>query len=161
MSRPGRVRRLLRLFPDHARTALWGFLGHRVPGGERDRVVVQAVIEGAGYGVVRHYTGHGVGRAMHEPPNVPNYGTAGSGMVMRQGMVLALEPMATVGDPDTVVLDDGARVHNDITAQSRAGVHDACRQELRTNANLGLIGAYRARMANDQWFEASSDAEIE
>ena len=68
---------------------------------------IQEVLEDAGYGVVRHYVGHGVGRQMHEPPSMPNYGTRGSGMIMRKGMVVALEPMATVGSPDTVELDDG------------------------------------------------------
>lgn len=68
---------------------------------------IQAVLEDAGYGVVRHYVGHGIGRQMHEPPSMPNYGTRGNGMVMRTGMVVALEPMATLGSPDTVELDDG------------------------------------------------------
>lgn len=68
---------------------------------------IQAVIEAAGYGVVRNYVGHGVGRQMHEPPSMPNFGKAGSGMTMRRGMVVALEPMATIGSPDTRVLDDG------------------------------------------------------
>ena len=68
---------------------------------------IQEVIESAGYGVVRGYVGHGVGRDMHEPPNMPNHGRRGSGMQMRPGMVLALEPMATVGSPATTVLADG------------------------------------------------------
>ena len=68
---------------------------------------IQEVIESAGYGVVRGYVGHGVGREMHEAPNMPNHGRRGSGMKMRPGMVLALEPMATVGRPATTVLDDG------------------------------------------------------
>ena len=68
---------------------------------------IQAVLEGAGYGVVRNYTGHGVGRAMHEPPTMPNYGKPGTGLVMRKGMVVALEPMATAGSPDTRELADG------------------------------------------------------
>ena len=68
---------------------------------------IQEVIESAGYGVVRGYVGHGVGRDMHEPPNMPNYGKRGSGMTLRRGMVLALEPMATAGSPATAVLDDG------------------------------------------------------
>ena len=67
---------------------------------------IQEVLEGGGFGVVRGYTGHGVGRQMHEPPSVPNYGRPGSGMLMRPGMVVALEPMATVGSPETRVLDD-------------------------------------------------------
>ena len=68
---------------------------------------IQEVIESAGYGVVRGYVGHGIGRQMHEPPNMPNYGKRGSGMTMRRGMVVALEPMATIGNPATKVLDDG------------------------------------------------------
>ncbi|MEE9276831.1 MAG: type I methionyl aminopeptidase [Dehalococcoidia bacterium] len=68
---------------------------------------IQEVMEAAGYGVVRNYVGHGVGRAMHEPPSMPNYGRRGSGMLMRKGLVVALEPMATIGNPDTVELDDG------------------------------------------------------
>ena len=67
---------------------------------------IQAVLEDAGYGVVRHYVGHGVGREMHEPPSMPNYGTPGTGMLMRKGLVIALEPMATIGSPDTVELQD-------------------------------------------------------
>ena len=65
------------------------------------------MLESAGYGVVRGYVGHGVGREMHEAPNMPNYGRRGSGMRMRPGMVLALEPMATIGRPATTVLADG------------------------------------------------------
>lgn len=63
-------------------------------------------IESQGYGVVRKYCGHGVGRQMHEEPNVPNYGKADSGPTLRKGMALALEPMVTVGDYETRVLAD-------------------------------------------------------
>ena len=68
---------------------------------------IQAVIEDAGFGVVRNYVGHGVGHEMHEPPSMPNYGTANTGLVLRKGLVIALEPMATIGDPSTLVLKDG------------------------------------------------------
>ena len=68
---------------------------------------IQAVLEGAGYGVVREYVGHGVGREMHEPPSMPNFGKRGSGMIMRKGMVVALEPMATIGSAETTQLGDG------------------------------------------------------
>ena len=81
---------------------------------------IQEVIESAGYGVVRGYVGHGVGRDMHEPPSMPNYGRRGSGMTMRRGMVVALEPMATVGDPTTAVLDDGWTV---VTADGSLSAH--------------------------------------
>jgi methionyl aminopeptidase len=63
-------------------------------------------IESQGYGIVRQYVGHGVGRQMHEEPQVPNYGPADRGPVLRKGMVLALEPMVTVGDYRTKVHDD-------------------------------------------------------
>jgi methionyl aminopeptidase len=56
---------------------------------------------------VREYVGHGVGRQMHEEPQVPNYGPAGRGPVLRKGMVLALEPMVTVGDWHTKKQADG------------------------------------------------------
>ena len=81
---------------------------------------IQEVIESAGYGVVRGYVGHGVGRDMHEPPSMPNYGRPGSGMTMRRGMVVALEPMATVGNPATAVLDDGWTV---VTADGSLSAH--------------------------------------
>ena len=56
--------------------------------------------------MVREYTGHGVGRAMHEGPQVPNYGVAGRGMLLRNGMTIALEPMVLVGSPVTRVMPD-------------------------------------------------------
>jgi methionyl aminopeptidase len=67
---------------------------------------IQTYVEGHGFSVVRLYVGHGIGRAMHEEPNVPNFGLAGRGPVLKPGMVLALEPMVNVGDFGTVVLDD-------------------------------------------------------
>lgn len=63
-------------------------------------------IESEGYGVVRQYVGHGVGRKMHEDPQVPNYGPADKGPILRKGMVLALEPMVTIGDYATKVRED-------------------------------------------------------
>ncbi|MBP7227787.1 MAG: type I methionyl aminopeptidase [Longilinea sp.] len=67
---------------------------------------IQQVAEGAGYYVTREYTGHGVGRAMHEGPQVPNYGVAGRGMLLRVGMTIALEPMVLVGTARTRVMPD-------------------------------------------------------
>jgi methionyl aminopeptidase len=58
---------------------------------------VQSHVEGAGLSIVRSLVGHGVGRSMHEEPQVPNYGTAGSGILLEEGMVLAVEPMVTAG----------------------------------------------------------------
>jgi methionyl aminopeptidase len=68
---------------------------------------VQGVAEGAGYSVVREYVGHGIGTAMHEPPDVPNYGRPGKGRRIGAGDVFAVEPMVCAGRADTLVLDDG------------------------------------------------------
>lgn len=67
---------------------------------------VQQTVEAGGFNVVREYTGHGVGRAMHEDPQVPNYGKAGTGLALKQGMTIALEPMVLAGGPETHVLQD-------------------------------------------------------
>jgi methionyl aminopeptidase len=67
---------------------------------------IQTFVENAGFNVTREYTGHGVGRQMHEGPQVPNYGIAGRGQVLRQGMTIALEPMVLVGTSQTRVLPD-------------------------------------------------------
>lgn len=67
---------------------------------------IQAYVEKHGYGVVRNYTGHGVGRNMHEDPQVPNYGRKNRGVPLKKGMTIALEPMVNMGSPRTRVLDD-------------------------------------------------------
>ena len=67
---------------------------------------IQQHVEAAGYHVPRQYTGHGVGREMHEPPQLPNFGSPGQGMPLRAGMTIAIEPMVLVGTPDTRVLAD-------------------------------------------------------
>ncbi len=63
-------------------------------------------MESRGYHVTRVYTGHGVGRQMHEGPQVPNYGEPGKGLELKVGMTIALEPMVLIGTPDTRVLRD-------------------------------------------------------
>lgn len=68
---------------------------------------IQAVAEAAGYGVVREYVGHGIGRDMHEEPNVPNYGHRHCGMKLVEGMVLAIEPMINAGTHRTRPMPDG------------------------------------------------------
>jgi methionyl aminopeptidase len=67
---------------------------------------IQEHVEGNGFQVVREYAGHGVGRDMHEDPQVPNYGTRGSGLKLRAGMTIALEPMVLAGGPETRLLED-------------------------------------------------------
>lgn len=77
---------------------------------------VQAVAEGAGFSVVREYVGHGIGRNLHEDPQIPNYGEPGRGPEMKAGLVIAVEPMVNLGgwetrvlaDDWTVVTDDGS-----------------------------------------------------
>ena len=67
---------------------------------------IQKHVEKNGYHVPRKYTGHGVGRQMHEPPQVPNFGVPGQGMLLKEGMTIAIEPMVLVGTPKTRVLAD-------------------------------------------------------
>jgi methionyl aminopeptidase len=67
---------------------------------------VQTVTEEAGYGVIRSLVGHGVGRSMHEDPQVPNFASSQRGPELREGMTLAIEPMITIGDPDVYIHDD-------------------------------------------------------
>ncbi len=77
--------------------------GHRI--GDIS-AVIQQFVEAHGYSIVREYVGHGIGRAMHEDPQVPNWGTVGRGMLLKDGMALALEPMVNAGAADVKVLDD-------------------------------------------------------
>jgi methionyl aminopeptidase len=65
------------------------------------------------YGIVPDYTGHGIGSAMHQPPNVPNHGRAGKGLRLVEGLALAVEPMLVAGPPDTHVADDEWTVRTD------------------------------------------------
>ena len=68
---------------------------------------IQLHVEQDGYSVVRDFVGHGIGRQLHEEPQVPNYGRPGQGPRLREGMVLAIEPMVNMGDFGVRVLDDG------------------------------------------------------
>jgi methionyl aminopeptidase len=68
---------------------------------------VQTLVEARGYSVVRQFVGHGIGRAMHEEPHVPNYGHAGTGKRLSAGLVIAIEPMVNAGGPEVVIKDDG------------------------------------------------------
>ena len=68
---------------------------------------IQSLAESHGYGVLRDYVGHGVGRALHEEPNVPNYGKKGRGVRLQAGMVIAIEPMITLGSPRVSTGRDG------------------------------------------------------
>ena len=103
--------------------ALWRGLARARPGGRLGDIshAVQASIDQAGpYGLVEEYTGHGIGTAMHMDPPVPNYGQPGRGPRLRAGMALAIEPMVTLGSPETILLDDGWTV---ITADGSWAAH--------------------------------------
>ncbi len=81
---------------------------------------VQAVADKRGLGVIRDLVGHGVGHAVHEDPQVPNYGKAGTGMLLKEGMVLAIEPMFSLGDHRLVHADDGIGI---AVADGSLGAH--------------------------------------
>jgi methionyl aminopeptidase len=81
---------------------------------------VQRVAEAAGFSVVREYVGHGIGRAMHEDPQIPNFGPAGRGPTLKPGMVLAIEPMVNAGTAAVRSMPDGWTV---VTADERPSAH--------------------------------------
>jgi len=81
---------------------------------------VQEVVEAAGFSVVRSLVGHGVGKEMHEDPQIPNYGDPGRGPRLEEGMVFAIEPMVDAGAYDVVVADDGWAIH---TADGSLSAH--------------------------------------
>nr|WP_092073846.1 type I methionyl aminopeptidase [Dendrosporobacter quercicolus]NSL47888.1 type I methionyl aminopeptidase [Dendrosporobacter quercicolus DSM 1736]SDM68562.1 methionine aminopeptidase, type I [Dendrosporobacter quercicolus] len=81
---------------------------------------VQAHAEAYGYGVVRDYVGHGIGRKMHEDPQVPNYGQPGRGPRLKSGMTLAIEPMINLGTHEVKTLDDGWTV---VTKDGKPSAH--------------------------------------
>ena len=90
------------------RNAMWRGLEQAQHGNRLGDVgaAVEAVAMDHGYGVVREYVGHGIGRALHEDPSVPNYGRAGKGLKMTKGWVIAIEPMFNLGTERTRTLDD-------------------------------------------------------
>ena len=91
------------------RDCLKAAIEQAVPGNHLGDIgaAVQELAEANGYGVVRDYVGHGVGQVMHEEPEVRNYGKRGRGVKLQAGMVIAIEPMITLGNGWTVVTDDG------------------------------------------------------
>jgi methionyl aminopeptidase len=102
--------------------ALWAGIGECRPGNRIGDIghAVQTVAEGAGFSVVREYVGHGVGRALHEEPPVPNYGNPGRGPRLEPGLVIAIEPMVNLGSYETRLLPDGWTV---VTQDGRHSAH--------------------------------------
>ena len=101
---------------------LWAGISAARPGNRIGDIgnAVQSVARRAGFGVVREYTGHGIGRAMHEEPNVPNYGMKHTGVKLEPGMVLAIEPMITAGTHKVHVMADGWLV---VTCDRKPAAH--------------------------------------
>jgi methionyl aminopeptidase len=108
---------------DACERAMWHGLARAEPGARLTDIsaAVEAAARAAGpYGIVEDYTGHGIGTQMHMDPPVPNYGKAGRGPVLTEGMALAIEPMLVLGDQETDVLDDGWTV---VTADGAPAAH--------------------------------------
>src|SRR5205807_7897550 len=102
--------------------SLWAAIEQMVDGNRISDIghAVQTVAEAAGFSVVREYVGHAIGTAMHEEPQVPNYGPPGRGPRLRPGLVLAVEPMVNAGSPGTRLLADGWSV---VTADGSLSAH--------------------------------------
>ena len=81
---------------------------------------IQKFAEAQGYGLVREYTGHGIGQALHEEPSIPNFGDPGKGHLLRNGMVIAIEPMLNLGGGQTKAMEDGWTV---VTADGSLSAH--------------------------------------
>ncbi|MFA7369919.1 MAG: type I methionyl aminopeptidase [Kiritimatiellales bacterium] len=81
---------------------------------------IQTVVEAAGFSVVREFVGHGIGRDMHEDPQIPNFGKPGHGPKLKAGMTLAIEPMVNIGSPKVKVLDDNWTA---VTCDGSASAH--------------------------------------
>ncbi len=107
---------------DTTRESLYEAIKYAVPGGKLGDIgsAVQRYCEERGYGVVREYTGHGIGKELHEDPSVPNYGTPGRGVRLLPGMTLAIEPMINQGTARVKVLPDGWTVK---TLDSKLSAH--------------------------------------
>ena len=105
----GKISTLARRLIDVTRLSLEKGIEAAKPGRRLGDVswAVQEAVEAENMAVVREFVGHGIGRALHEDPAVPNYGKAGTGMRLVPGMVLAIEPMVTLGGPEVRVLEDG------------------------------------------------------
>lgn len=104
---PGASARVKKLLDDTERSLYEGVRLARPSGRIGDiGAAIQGYAESRGYGVVTQFVGHGIGRNLHEEPSVPNFGKAGTGYLLKSGMVLAIEPMITLGKGKTRILDD-------------------------------------------------------
>jgi methionyl aminopeptidase len=126
---------------DVTRESLYQGIGQMSPGKHIGDIgaAIQAYVEKEGFHVPRQYTGHGVGREMHEPPQVPNFGVPGQGMTLLEGMTIAIEPMVLVGTPQTKVLADQWTV---ISADHSLTAHYEHTVAVTTNGPL-ILTSYR------------------
>ncbi|NOY85561.1 Methionine aminopeptidase [hydrothermal vent metagenome] len=99
---------ILRLL-DVTEKSLYAGISQGLPGGRLSDIshAVQSTVEPQGYSIVTDFVGHGIGRSLHEEPQIPNFGPKGKGPRLKEGMVLAIEPMVNVGKPEVEVLGDG------------------------------------------------------
>jgi methionyl aminopeptidase len=118
----GIISRPARALLDATREALERAIAECLPGKRLGDLgaAVETCAKDHGYSVVREFVGHGIGRRMHEPPSVPNYGPAGQGVRLRAGMVIAIEPMLNEGSGEVRILDDGWTV---VTADASLSAH--------------------------------------
>jgi methionyl aminopeptidase len=105
----GVISPVARALIDATRESLERAIAACIPGNRLGDIgwAVQSHVEKQGYSVVRQFVGHGIGRAMHEEPHVPNYGDAGKGRRLSAGLVVAIEPMVNAGSPEILIEDDG------------------------------------------------------
>jgi methionyl aminopeptidase len=105
----GRVPEAARRLLEVTREALARGIAAAVAGGRVGDIgaAVQGWVESQGFSVVREFVGHGIGRRLHEPPQVPNFGARGTGPLLEEGLVLAVEPMVNAGRPEVRTLGDG------------------------------------------------------
>lgn len=118
----GRVSPEAQALMDATRESLYKGIAMAKPGNRLGDIshAVQSYVEALGYGVVREYVGHGVGRKLHESPEVPNYGKAGHGVRLLPGMTIAIEPMINQGTANVRQLPDGWTV---VTADGKLSAH--------------------------------------
>ncbi len=118
----GEISELARRLIEVTERSLWAGIAEMYEGKRLHDIgaAVQRIAESAGFSVVRRYVGHGIGTAMHEEPQLPNYWPGNPGPKLKVGNVFAVEPMVNVGGPDTIELDDGWSV---ITADGSLSAH--------------------------------------
>lgn len=135
----GRVNDLSQKLIETAREAFGVGLAQCKPGNRIGDIseAIQRFIEGRGYQVVRDFVGHGIGRAIHEDPQVPNYGKAGRGPKIEEGLCLAIEPMVTEGHYAVEIIDDGWTV---VTCDRKLSSHHEDTIALTGEGILNLTG---------------------